>query len=274
MGAFMRNPLCSDPDKWNKDKKAGKVIISNSKRRVQFSYLPSGRNGISVTTRGCTFEDEDPAYYGSKVKFRVKTLNVTLDDGFLWFKNGEKKILEHKHPRSYLKCIESAGTGCRVLKRVQSSREGENSGSSDGGNLAATNPNKTEIYRKIDRLAWKKNGRAGGIKTRKQARRNGISVTTRGCTFEDEDPAYYGSKVKFRVKTLNVTLDDGFLWFKNGEKKILEHKHPRSYLKCIESAGTGCRVLKRVQRCSSNEDYVEFLYLGLHNHRPQSGVEV
>ncbi|MCO5599459.1 hypothetical protein L7F22_053563 [Adiantum nelumboides] len=148
-----------------------------------------------------------------------------------------------------------------VTAEKSSNKRFHGMGSVHGGNLAATRVNKTEDYRRIDRLAWRKSGQAGGIKTRKKPRTTSLS--------EDNDPVYNGSKVKFRVKTLNVNLDDGFLWSKYGEKEIIKHKHPRSYLRCIEnSSKNGCRVLKRVQRCSSNEEYVEFMYLGLHNHHP------
>ncbi|KAI5062936.1 hypothetical protein GOP47_0021483 [Adiantum capillus-veneris] len=83
--------------------------------------------------------------------------------------------------------------------------------------------------------------------------------------FEDKDHNCNDTKVKFRVRTRNIILDDGFLWLKNGENGINRHTDPRSYLKCVASRRSGCKALKRVQRCSNIEDFVEFMYLGRHN---------
>ncbi|MCO5609850.1 hypothetical protein L7F22_064082 [Adiantum nelumboides] len=138
-----------------------------------------------------------------------------------------------------------------------------------GGNWAAPVLDKTEFYRAIDRLAWQKHKQAGGSnKRRKQPRSTSHTTTSRRGMFEDKYYIYDNKKVRFVVKTLNVNLDDGFLWLKYGEKDISEHKHPRSYLKCVESARNGCRAQKRIQRCSSIEDYVGIMYLGMHNHGP------
>ncbi|KAI5057576.1 hypothetical protein GOP47_0027591 [Adiantum capillus-veneris] len=136
-----------------------------------------------------------------------------------------------------------------------------------GGNQAATRLNKTEFYREIDRLAWRKHGQPLGIKAKKWPRCMSISARACGGVCEDKDHICDGEKVNFRVKTQNILLDDGFLWLKYGQKPINGHTHPRSYLRCA-NAWSGCKVQKRVKRCSSFEDSVDFLYLGRHNHSP------
>ncbi|KAI5057575.1 hypothetical protein GOP47_0027590 [Adiantum capillus-veneris] len=132
-----------------------------------------------------------------------------------------------------------------------------------GGNQAATRLNKTEFYRKIDRFAWRKHGQPLGIKAKKRPRCMSIPARACGGVFEDKDHICDGKKVNLRVKTENIILDDGFLWLKYGQKPINGHTHPRSYLRC---AWSGCKAQKRVQRCSTIEDFVDFLYLGRHNH--------
>ncbi|KAI5062934.1 hypothetical protein GOP47_0021481 [Adiantum capillus-veneris] len=52
-----------------------------------------------------------------------------------------------------------------------------------------------------------------------------------------------------------------------GEKVIKNQKYTRNYYKCDKNKRTQCPVRKQTQR-SGDEECVEFLYLGRHNHLP------
>ncbi|KAH7288240.1 hypothetical protein KP509_31G018400 [Ceratopteris richardii] len=71
-----------------------------------------------------------------------------------------------------------------------------------------------------------------------------------------------------RVKTKNLNLDDGFKWLKYGEKELRNHRYTRSYYKCEKSRVRRCPVQKWITVSSENSDYVDFAYIGIHNHRP------
>ncbi|KAI5057574.1 hypothetical protein GOP47_0027589 [Adiantum capillus-veneris] len=183
-----------------------------------------------------------------------------------WAKGGQDGCI--KLPRELMSPFAFPGVAAEEGPQ-ESFHEVEDMGFVHGGNQAATRFNKTQFYREMDRLAWRRHGQALGVKSKKQPR-SATNISSAACAdpFEDKDRNCDATKVKFRVRTRNIILDDGFLWFKYGEKAISGHTHPRSYLKCAASAWSGCKALKRVQRCSNMEDFVEFMYLGTHNHTP------
>ncbi|CAH8390558.1 unnamed protein product [Eruca vesicaria subsp. sativa] len=75
----------------------------------------------------------------------------------------------------------------------------------------------------------------------------------------------------FKTKSLeeNIALDDGFKWRKYGKKPIRGSPFPRHYHKC---SNPNCIVKKKIERDTSDPEYVLTTYEGRHNHPSPSVV--
>ncbi|CAN7136638.1 unnamed protein product [Brassica rapa subsp. narinosa] len=74
----------------------------------------------------------------------------------------------------------------------------------------------------------------------------------------------------FKTKSIEeIALDDGFKWRKYGKKPIRGSPFPRHYHKC---SNPNCIVKKKIERDTSNPDYVLTTYEGRHNHPSPSVV--
>ncbi|GJV63394.1 probable WRKY transcription factor 41 [Tanacetum coccineum] len=72
-------------------------------------------------------------------------------------------------------------------------------------------------------------------------------------------------QVKVSLKIgLEVPPNDGHMWRKYGQKKILNAKYPREYYRCTYRNTHGCCATKQVQRSSDDPSIFEITYLGKH----------
>ncbi|KAI4365097.1 hypothetical protein MLD38_021116 [Melastoma candidum] len=58
-------------------------------------------------------------------------------------------------------------------------------------------------------------------------------------------------------------LDDGYRWWKYGQKVVQGNPNPRSYYKCTNA---GCAVRKHIERASHDPKAIITTYEGKHNH--------
>nr|XP_010921553.1 probable WRKY transcription factor 38 [Elaeis guineensis] len=66
-------------------------------------------------------------------------------------------------------------------------------------------------------------------------------------------------------KVISATeLEDGHIWKKYGQKKILGAKYPRSYFKCAQKKYQGCQAIKHVQRMQDDPPMFLVTYIGQH----------
>ncbi|KAI5057573.1 hypothetical protein GOP47_0027588 [Adiantum capillus-veneris] len=121
---------------------------------------------------------------------------------------------------------------------------------------------KTQFYKLNDKHAWIRKHKVGVIKNKMKYSRTSSPAPRPSM----DDNANEESTALIRVKTSKLNLDDGYVWRKYGEKVIKNQKYTRNYLRCDEHKRTQCPVRKQTQRSSEDEDYVEFLYVGRHNH--------
>ncbi|CAH8360686.1 unnamed protein product [Eruca vesicaria subsp. sativa] len=73
----------------------------------------------------------------------------------------------------------------------------------------------------------------------------------------------------FKTKSIKEALDDGYKWRKYGKKPIRGSPHPRHYHKC---SNPNCIVKKKIERDTTNPQYVLTTYEGRHNHPSPSVV--
>ncbi|CAN7063449.1 unnamed protein product [Brassica oleracea var. botrytis] len=74
----------------------------------------------------------------------------------------------------------------------------------------------------------------------------------------------------FKTKSVKeIALDDGYKWRKYGKKPIRGNPFPRHYHKC---SNPNCIVKKKIERDTSNPEYVLTTYEGRHNHPSPSVV--
>ncbi|EOA28824.1 hypothetical protein CARUB_v10025063mg [Capsella rubella] len=81
-----------------------------------------------------------------------------------------------------------------------------------------------------------------------------------------EDPIIQAFRTKSPEKD---ALDDGYKWRKYGKKPITGTPYPRHYHKCSDP---DCKVKKKIERDTSDPDYVWTTYEGIHNHPSPSVV--
>ncbi|MCO5602967.1 hypothetical protein L7F22_057108 [Adiantum nelumboides] len=141
---------------------------------------------------------------------------------------------------------------------------------------------KTTYYKLHDKSAWRKQKSVvgGGGKKRRYSRKIGRPSGSHSSPClniygnansgynhpQENNSTHEESRVLIKVKTSELNLPDGYAWRKYGEKDIKDEKHSRHYLRCYEHKRTKCPVVKHTQRSSEDEDVVEFLYVGKHNH--------
>ncbi|KAF8047038.1 hypothetical protein N665_3247s0004 [Sinapis alba] len=74
----------------------------------------------------------------------------------------------------------------------------------------------------------------------------------------------------FKTKSIKENdLDDGYKWRKYGKKPIRGSPFPRHYHKCSHPS---CIVKKKIERDTSNPEYVLTTYEGRHNHPSPSVI--
>ncbi|XP_038981088.1 WRKY DNA-binding transcription factor 70-like [Phoenix dactylifera] len=67
-------------------------------------------------------------------------------------------------------------------------------------------------------------------------------------------------------KVISATeLEDGHIWKKYGQKKILGAKYPRGYFKCGQKKDQGCQAIKHVQRMQDDPPMFLVTYIGQHS---------
>ncbi|GKU99887.1 hypothetical protein SLEP1_g12667 [Rubroshorea leprosula] len=95
----------------------------------------------------------------------------------------------------------------------------------------------------------------------------GISSFHEGPNNRKSKGGRVGKEVKercvFRTRSAIDHLEDGYKWWKYGQKAVLNSRFPRSYYRCSQS---GCPARKRVERDGEDPLYVITTYQGVHHH--------
>ncbi|KAG5582155.1 hypothetical protein H5410_052782 [Solanum commersonii] len=66
------------------------------------------------------------------------------------------------------------------------------------------------------------------------------------------------------IKEVSTLVDDGHVWRKYGQKKILNSPHPRNYYRCTYKFDQGCEATKQVQKIQENPSRFSITYQGHH----------
>ncbi|XP_060178188.1 WRKY DNA-binding transcription factor 70-like [Lycium barbarum] len=76
---------------------------------------------------------------------------------------------------------------------------------------------------------------------------------------------YLNRKISVKnVKETSTFVEDGHVWRKYGQKRILDASYPRSYYRCTHKFDQGCEATKQEQRIQANPPRFRTMYQGQH----------
>ncbi|XP_062193508.1 disease resistance protein RGA5-like [Phragmites australis] len=190
-----------------------------------------------------------------------RTLTSPLDDdGYSWRKYGQKDILGAKYPRGYYRCMHRPSHGCRATKTVQRMDDDPPRcivvyhGQHTCPHTAHSNDQSSEAAARSE--AEKPLSMLPGIK--------GCASPTVSTVTSDMDITRSRLRSKVKVTRSSDDVDDGYSWYKYGQKDILGAKYPRSYYRCTNRHTHGCPATKQVQRTDSDPLLFDIVYHGKH----------
>ncbi|XP_039116059.1 probable WRKY transcription factor 2 isoform X2 [Dioscorea cayenensis subsp. rotundata] len=217
------------------------------------------------------------------------------EDGYSWWKYGQKQVKGCDYPRTYYRC---AHLNCPMKKKVEQSHEHritkiiykgahnhikpplshwvpapdylENMASQidlDGNLLTTT----TQDYNQCatsefgdpsissdEEDDW---GACDGEKEEAESKRRKIDASV--IDMSTASSGAHEPRVVVQTTSEIDVLDDGYRWRKYGQKVVKGNPNPRSYYKCTNP---GCSVRKHVERASNDLKSVITSYEGKHNH--------